>query len=117
MTSNIHKQKHVNEYIGHIAAYPNEFQGVVVREDNMCLQFCPTVVTYRKHPSTEGQLELHQDVLGTKNIRLCTNGTQIQTLAVRVTYEILEQMLKEVIKGLKEKDKLDIIKRLTDANK
>jgi hypothetical protein len=78
----------------------------------MCIQFCPNIITYRKNPSVEGQLELHDDILGSKNIRVCTNGTKIETLGVRVTYEILEEMLKEIFKGLKDKNKLDLIKKV-----
>lgn len=94
---NIHKMNYVNEYLGHFAVYPDEFVGIVDRPTNFCLQFSPSIAVYRKVPGVEGELELHKDVFGTKNIRLCTNGTAFDTLAVRITRNMSEKVIKELI--------------------
>lgn len=94
---NIHKIDYKNEYLGHFAIYPDEFSGIVERKDTFCLQFAPTIATYRKFIGLEGELELSSDIPGTKNIRLSTNGTAFDTVGVRVTHKMSEELLKRLI--------------------
>lgn len=103
----IHKINAVNSYEAHIAAYPDSFLGVVTRDDNLCVQFKPVTIK-----AIKGIGELHKDIGGTTNLRVATNGTDIDTLGVRLTYDIAFSVVLDILGSLDKTKRIDDLKIL-----
>lgn len=100
----IHKIMPFNTYEHHLAVYPDGFKGIVERDENVCIQFYPTTIKAIKNPQID---TLHKDN-GTQVMKVSTNGTDIETCGLRLTYPILTDMMIELI-GI---SKLDVLKAL-----
>jgi len=100
----LHKINVYNSYEHHMAAYPDGFKGIVQRDDNVCIQFYPVTITAVKNPMID---TLHKET-GTSVMKVSTNGTDIETLGLRLTYPILTDMMLELISI----EKLDTLKVL-----
>jgi hypothetical protein len=100
----LHKIMAHNSYEHHMAAYPDGFKGIVQRDDNICIQFYPVTIKTVKNPMID---TLHKDG-GTLVMKVSTNGTDIETLGLRLTYPILTDMMLELISI----EKLDTLKIL-----
>lgn len=103
--SKIHKIIPVNEYKGHLACYPDSYEGIIIRDTNICLQFRPSTTTAVINPNYKE--EAHQDLSGSggKNFRISTNGTRVDTLGIRIHKPFLPHIINDLLKNLKQKDK------------
>lgn len=100
----LHKIYANNSYEHHLAVYPDGFKGIVEREDNVCIQFYPNTIKAIKNP----QVDTLSKENGTLMMKVSTNGTDIDTAGIRLTYPIMTNMMVELI-GI---SKLDVLKVL-----
>jgi len=101
----IHKIYPLNSYSCHVAAYPDGFKGSVIREKNICLQYAPTTLKAVKNPAQPNEL-----MKGTMELK--TNGTDIDTIGLRLTYPIAFSTALEILHGLASNNHIDDLKLL-----
>lgn len=89
----LHKIDVINEYKHHLAIYPDGFKGIVERPDNVCIQFYPNTIKTIKNPNEEGLTKIN----GSLMMNVSTNGTDVETVGLRLTYPILINMMLELI--------------------
>lgn len=100
----LHKIDAHNSYEHHLAVYPDGFKGIVERDTNVCIQFYPNTIKTIKNP----QIDTLSKENNTLMMKVSTNGTDIDSVGLRLTYPILTDMMIELI-GIQ---KLDVLKVL-----
>lgn len=86
-----------------MAAYPINWKQYVISEQKICIQFDDIQFKVR---ASEGKEGLKTNNWGTHELPIDTHGTQLHTLAVGIPIGLYPEVIKNIVKAVKEHDEL-----------